>query len=84
MPGDRGQEWEEYRGFAIAPHGNQWEATHKNHIRRFFQTKKQAKRWIDRRVDHGPNRRGIVRRAIDALIRNKPPDDWRRFPDSQR
>ena len=84
MPDDRAQESEEYRGFAIAPHGHQWEATHENHIRRFFQTKKQAKRWIDRRVDHGPNRRGIVRRAIDALIGYKPPDDWRRFPDSRR
>ncbi len=84
MPGDRGQEWEEYRGFAIAPYGDQWEATYENLIRRLFRTKKQAKRWIDRCVDHGLNRRGIVRRAIDALIRNKPPDDWRRFPDSQR
>ena len=46
MPGDRAQESEEYRGFAMAPHGDQWEATHENHIRRFFQTKKQAKRWI--------------------------------------
>ena len=67
-PGDRGQEWE---------------ATHENHIRRFFQTKKQAKRWIDRRVDHGMNRRGKVRRAIDALIGNKPPDDRRGFPEEQ-
>ena len=84
MPGDRGQEWEEYRGFAIAPHGNQWEATHENLMRRFFQTKKQAKRWINRRTDHGPSRRGIVRRAINGLIGYKPPDDWRRFPDSRR
>ena len=84
MPDDRAQESEEYRGFAIAPYGDEWEATYENSIRRVFPTKRKAKRWIDRRVDHGPNQRGIVRRAIDALIGNKPPDDWRRFPDSRR
>ena len=84
MPSDRALEWEEYRGFAIAPYEEKWEATYENSIRRVFPTKRKAKRWIDRRVDRGPNRRGIVRRAIDALIGNKPPDDWRRFPDSRR
>ena len=24
MSGDRGQEWEEYRGFAMAPYGGEW------------------------------------------------------------
>ena len=81
---NRAQRPEEYRGFAIAPYGDKWEATYENSIRRVFPTKRKTKRWIDRRVDHGPNRHGIVRRAIDALIGNKPPDDWRRFPDSRR
>ena len=36
------------------------------------------------RVGYNPHRRGIVRKAINALIGNKPLDDWRRFPDSQR
>ena len=84
MPGDRAQESEEYRGFAIARYGDEWEATYENLIRRVFPTKRKAKRWIDLRTGHGPNRRGIVRRAIDGLIGYKPPDDWRRFPDSRR
>ena len=84
MPGDRTQESEEYRGFAIAPYEDEWEATYENLIQRVFPTKRKAKRWIDRRVDHGLNRRGIARRAIDALVGYKPPDDRRRFPDSRR
>ena len=84
MPGDRAQESEEYRGFAIALYGDAWEATGENLIRRVLPTKKKAKRWIDLRVTHGPNPRGIVRRAIDALVGYKPPDDRRRFPDSRR
>ena len=81
---DYAQESDEYRGFAIVPYGDEWEATYENHIRRVFPTKMKAKRWIDRRVDHGPNRRGLVRRVLDWLIGYKPPDDCRRFPDSRR
>ena len=84
MPGDRAQESEEYRGFAISPYGDAWKATGENLIRRIFPTKKKAKRWIDLRVGHGPNRRGFVRRVLDWLISYKPPDDGRRFPDSRR
>ena len=69
MPGDRTQESEEYRGFAIAPYGDEWEATYENHIRRVFQTKRKAKRWIDRRVRHGPNRRGLGRVHTNAVHR---------------
>ena len=32
MPSDRAQESEEYRGFAIAPYGEEWEATYENLI----------------------------------------------------
>ena len=83
MPSDRAQDSGEYRGFAIASYGDEWEATYENLIRRVFPTKKKARRWIDRRVDHGPNPRGIVRRAIDALIGYESPDGQRRFPDSR-
>ena len=38
MPGDRTQESEEYRGFAIAPYGDEWEATYEKSIRRLFPT----------------------------------------------
>ena len=84
MPGDRTQESEEYRGFAIAPYGDEWEATYEKSIRRLFPSKRKARQWIDLRVDHGPNRRGFVRRVLDWLIGYKPPDDWRRFLDSRR
>ena len=83
MPSDGAQDSEEYRGFAIAPYGDEWEGTYENLIRRVFPTKRKAKRWIDRRVDHGPNPRGIVRRAIDALIGYESHDGQRRFPDSR-
>ena len=83
MPSDGAQDSEEYRGFAIAPYGDEWEATYENLIRRVFPTKRKAKRWIDRRVDHGLNRRGIARRFLDKLIGYEPPDGRRRFPDSR-
>ena len=73
MPDDRARESEEYRGFAIAPYGDEWEATYENSIRRVFPTKRKARRWIDRRAGRSPNRRGIVRRAIDALIGTNRP-----------
>ena len=44
MPSGGAPESDEYRGFAIAPYGDEWEATYENHIRRVFPTKKKAKR----------------------------------------
>ena len=84
MPGDRTQESEEYRGFAIAPYGDEWEATYEKSIRRLFPSKRKARQWIDLRVGHGPNRRGFARRVLDWLVGYKPPDDWRRFLDIRR